>query len=46
MNKELEIAKKIITEEIRKSGLTVEKIILFGNRVRGDYKRTVTGIFM
>ena len=34
--KELEIAKKIIVEEIEKAGLKLVKIILFGSRARGD----------
>ena len=36
MNKELEIVKKIINEEMEKEGITVEKIILFGSRARGE----------
>jgi|Deesub1362A_J573_1020465.scaffolds.fasta_scaffold19064_2 predicted nucleotidyltransferase len=39
MNNEVEIAKKIITEEIEKVGLRIEKILLFGSRARGDYTR-------
>ena len=37
--KECEIAKEIITEEIQKSGLKVEKIYLFGSRARGDFNK-------
>lgn len=37
MNKELELAKKIISEEINKNNLTIDRIILFGSRARGDY---------
>ncbi len=32
------IAKKIITEELKKEGINAVKIILFGSRARGDYK--------
>ena len=33
----IEIAKKIITEEVEKTGYQVDRIILFGFRARGDY---------
>ena len=36
---EREIAKKVITEELEKDGYKVLKIILFGSRARGDFKR-------
>jgi len=39
MNNEVELAKKIITEEIEREGLRIEKILLFGSRARGDYTR-------
>ncbi len=39
MGKEIEIAKAIITREIEKVGLKVIKIILFGSRARGDFKK-------
>lgn len=35
--KELDIAKKVIKQEIEDAGLKVDKIILFGSRARGDY---------
>ena len=38
LDKNLEIAKKIIMEEVEKAGYEVERIILFGSRARGDYK--------
>ena len=38
LGKNLEIAKKIITEEAEKAGYKVYSIILFGSRARGDYK--------
>ena len=37
-DKNVDIAKKIITEEVEKAGYQVDRIILFGSRVRGDYK--------
>ena len=36
--KTLELIKKIIHEETEKLGVTVEKVILFGSRARGDYR--------
>ncbi|MCL4496914.1 MAG: nucleotidyltransferase domain-containing protein [Deltaproteobacteria bacterium] len=38
IDKNIEIAKRIITEEIEKAGYKVERIVLFGSRARGDYK--------
>ena len=38
LNKNLEIAKTIINEEIEKAGYKVDRIFLFGSRARGDYK--------
>ncbi len=38
-NKNLKIAKKIITEEIRKSGLILDRIILFGSRARDNFSK-------
>ena len=38
IDKNIEIAKRIITEEIEKAGYKVDSIILFGSRARGDYK--------
>ena len=38
LNKNIEIAKKIITSEVEKAGYRVDSIILFGSRARGDYK--------
>jgi len=35
----IKIAKKIITEEIERFGLNVIKIILFGSRARGNFKK-------
>jgi len=35
----IKIAKKIITEELEQFGLKVIKIILFGSRARGDFKK-------
>ena len=37
-DKNVDIAKKIITEEVEKAGYQVDRIILFGSRARGDYK--------
>jgi len=37
--KEIEIAKKTIREEVERLGLSVLKIILFGSRVRNDFKK-------
>lgn len=39
MEKILEVARKIIIEEVEKEGFKVIKIILFGSRVRKDYKK-------
>ena len=36
-DKNVKIAKKIITEEVEKAGYKLDKIILFGSRARGDY---------
>ncbi|MDA8053922.1 MAG: nucleotidyltransferase domain-containing protein [Deltaproteobacteria bacterium] len=33
------IAKKIITEEVEHAGYKVDRIILFGSRARGDFKK-------
>ena len=38
MDRKIEEAKEIIKEEVEKAGLKVVKIILFGSRIRGDYK--------
>ena len=38
IDKNIEIAKKIIIEEVEKAGYNVVNIILFGSRARGDYK--------
>ena len=38
MDKNIEIAKKIITEEVEKAGYNVVNIILFGSRARGDFR--------
>lgn len=37
MKETLEIAKKIITEEVEKEGFKVVKILLFGSRAKGNY---------
>ena len=37
MEKAIQIAKKIITEEVEKAGFKVIKIILFGSRAEGNY---------
>lgn len=37
MKEELEIAKKIITEEVENEGFKIIKILLFGSRARGNY---------
>jgi len=37
MEETIQIAKKIITEEVQKAGFNVIKIILFGSRVKGNY---------
>jgi len=37
--REIDIVKNIIKEEIEKCGLVVVKIILFGSRVKGTYKK-------
>lgn len=39
MEKEIEIAKRIIIEEIKKSGLEVKRILLFGSRAKGNYTK-------
>ncbi|MEM0325310.1 MAG: nucleotidyltransferase domain-containing protein [Candidatus Aenigmatarchaeota archaeon] len=39
MEKGIEIAKKIIIEEVKKYGLEVKKILLFGSRVKGNYTK-------
>ena len=39
MDKDLILAKKIIKEEVEKAGFNVVKIILFGSRARGEYKK-------
>ncbi len=39
MEKTIEIAKKIIIEEIEKAGFNVIKIMLFGSRTKGNYTR-------
>lgn len=39
LERDVDIAKKIITEEIEKAGFRVVKVILFGSRVRGDYDK-------
>lgn len=39
MEKILEVARKIIIEEVEKEGFKVIKIILFGSRARKDYKK-------
>ncbi len=39
IDKNIDIAKKIITEEAEKAGYQVDGIILFGSRARGDYKK-------
>ena len=38
LDKNIKIAKRIITEEVEKAGYKVDGIILFGSRARGDYK--------
>lgn len=38
LDKNIEIAKKIITEEVEKAGYNVVNIILFGSRARGDFR--------
>ena len=37
MEEIIQIAKKIITEEVEKAGYNIIKIILFGSRVKGNY---------
>lgn len=37
LDKNIEIAKNIITEEVEEAGYKVVNIILFGSRARGDY---------
>ena len=39
LNKNIDIAKRIITEEVEKAGYQVDRIILFGSRARGDYQK-------
>lgn len=34
-----EIAADIIKKELNQAGITIEKIILYGSRVRGDFKQ-------
>jgi predicted nucleotidyltransferase len=38
-DKNIEIAKRIIIEEVEKAGYHVDRIILFGSRARGDYQK-------
>ena len=38
LDKNIDTAKRIITEEVEKAGYKVDKIILFGSRARGDFK--------
>ena len=38
IDKNIEIAKKIIIEEVEKAGYNVVNIILFGSRARGDFR--------
>ncbi len=38
IDKNIDIAKKIIKEEVEKAGYRIDRIILFGSRARGDYK--------
>ncbi|MDA8053632.1 MAG: nucleotidyltransferase domain-containing protein [Deltaproteobacteria bacterium] len=38
-DKNIETAKKIITEEVEHAGYKVDRIILFGSRARGDYEK-------
>lgn len=38
LDKNIEIAKRIITEEVEKAGYKVDKIILFGSRARSDFR--------
>ena len=39
MDKNIDLAKKIITSEIEKAGYQVDRIILFGSRARGDFRK-------
>lgn len=39
LDKNIEIAKDIINQEVEKAGYKVESIYLFGSRARGDYKK-------
>lgn len=39
MEKEVEIAKKVITDEAQKFGLEVKTIFLFGSRAKGNYTK-------
>lgn len=39
MEKEIEIAKRIIIEEVKKFGAEIKKIFLFGSRARGNYNK-------
>ena len=39
MGIEVETAKKIITEELEKERIKVEKVIVFGSRARGDFHK-------
>jgi predicted nucleotidyltransferase len=39
MDKDIMVAKKIINEELKKSGFSVDRIILFGSRAKGTYKK-------
>jgi predicted nucleotidyltransferase len=38
LDKNIEIAKKIINEEVERAGYKVDRIILFGSRAKGNYK--------
>lgn len=39
MEKEIEIAKQIIVEEVNKFGLEVKMVYLFGSRAKGNYTK-------
>ena len=39
LDKNIEIAKKIITSEVEKAGYQVDRIILFGSRAKGNFSK-------
>jgi len=38
-DREIDLIKKIVSEHIEKQGLKVERILLFGSRAKGDWRK-------